>query len=187
MSEIWKTYPSNPEYEVSNFGRVRSWCPKGPRTPQNSRAKEPRLMSPLLDKTGHLFLRIPKDGKGKSITLFVHTMVLETFLGPCPGERYTIGNHYGLECRHLDGNPINNTPDNLVWGTRSQNRRDQVRHGTAVRGEKCRKKLTEEQVWEIFQSKGSQTAVALRYGITQGEVSRIKSGKKWGWLTSQGR
>lgn len=43
----------------------------------------------------------------------VHILVAEAFLGPRPG---------GMEeCRHLDGDKLNNRADNLRWGTRPGN------------------------------------------------------------------
>lgn len=58
---------------------------------------------------------------------FVHRLVLEAFVGPCPP---------GFECRHLDGDPSNNCLDNLAWGTPKSNQGDRVRHGTSNRGER---------------------------------------------------
>jgi hypothetical protein len=46
--------------------------------------------------------------------------VMLAFVGPCPE---------GMETRHLDGDPANNHRSNLKYGTRSQQRHDDVRHG----------------------------------------------------------
>jgi hypothetical protein len=36
-----------------------------------------------------------------------------------------------MEARHLNGNPADNRwPENLAWGTQSENNLDRVRHGT---------------------------------------------------------
>jgi len=40
-------------------------------------------------------------------------------------------------------------------------------------------KLTAEIVRDIRSSNEKQHVVALRYGITQGQISRIKSGQSW--------
>ena len=34
-----------------------------------------------------------------------------------------------MECRHLDDDKTNNTPENLCWGTRSENTYDKIRNG----------------------------------------------------------
>lgn len=53
---------------------------------------------------------------------YVHEMVLTTFDRPKqPGE----------QCRHLNGNSLDNRwPENLAWGTPSEDNYDRVRHGT---------------------------------------------------------
>lgn len=45
---------------------------------------------------------------------------MEAFVGPRPE---------GLEVRHLDGDPSNNVLSNLTYGTRSDQRMDDVRNG----------------------------------------------------------
>lgn len=56
----------------------------------------------------------------KRYSQYVHRLILETYVGPCPD---------GMECRHLDGNPKINDLKNLMWGTHRQNTQDMVRHG----------------------------------------------------------
>lgn len=91
-------------YEVSSQGDVRSWRWKS----------GPRLLRPATHPDGHLQLNIGRR------SLFVHQLVAAAFLGPRP---------VGLETRHLDGNPANNTPSNLRYGTRAENAQDMVLHG----------------------------------------------------------
>ena len=43
---------------------------------------------------------------------YVHRLILETFVGPCPED---------MECLHLDENKKNNNLENLKWGTHSEN------------------------------------------------------------------
>lgn len=53
--------------------------------------------------------------------MFVHRLVLETFVGPCPP---------GMEALHRNGNPSDNSLSNLHWGTKIENAADMLRHGT---------------------------------------------------------
>lgn len=53
-------------------------------------------------------------------TLTVHTLALQSFVGPRP---------HGFEGRHWDGDPANNSLGNLLWGTPKENRADMTRHG----------------------------------------------------------
>lgn len=71
------------------------------------------------NKSGHRQLSL-RNSSG-AVTRSVHSLVAEAFLGPRPE---------GQEVRHLDGNGMNNDVSNLVYGTRQQNQRDRVEHGT---------------------------------------------------------
>ena len=51
----------------------------------------------------------------------VHRALCEAFHGPPPFP--------GAKARHLDDNKLNNTPDNIQWGTNSENMLDAVRNG----------------------------------------------------------
>lgn len=58
---------------------------------------------------------------GSTKPVYIHRLVLETFIGPCPP---------GMECRHLNGNPSDNRLVNLTWGTPHEQALDKLRHGT---------------------------------------------------------
>lgn len=104
-------------HEVSTTGSVRSWTNgKWP-----GRRPFPFPQKPTPTPAGHLQVRV--HGK----TRLVHRLVLEAFVGPCPP---------GHECCHRDGDPSNNCLDNLYWGTRSDNVRDAIQHGTHAQASK---------------------------------------------------
>lgn len=106
--EIWRPIPGYAaQYEVSNHGRVRSL-----------RHGKVRVLSCWATATGHLKVRV---GGRKTNGKYVHQLVLLAFVGPRPE---------GMVTRHLDGNPADNRPQNLAWGTQSENNYDAVRHGT---------------------------------------------------------
>lgn len=89
-------------------------------------------------------------------TIFVHRLVLEVFVGPCPE---------GMECRHLDGDRENNCIDNLAWGTRTENVHDMMRHDRHNKGSRHgMAKLTESVVVEIKKM--------LVQGHTQKDIAR---------------
>lgn len=119
--EAWKPVPRfEGLYEVSNFARVRSLY-----------RKTPRVLRPSWS-TGYGVVILCRAGAREGRT--VHSLVMAAFVGPCPE---------GQEVRHLDGNRANSrwapgeTEDeiranggNLMYGTRSENIYDRVRHGT---------------------------------------------------------
>lgn len=82
----------------------------------------------------------------------------------------------GLLVRHkCRGQCVN--PSHLELGTPLQNAHDRRRDGT------CAKKLTEEQVREIRTRVNEiQWKIAIDYGVNQKTISKIMTGKLWGWL-----
>jgi hypothetical protein len=168
-------------YQVSNLGRVKSLRrmllirhPVGDRY----REQPERILAPGPAESGHLTVSLAKEGRSK--TYQVHTLVLEAFVGPRPGDCLE---WHGC---HRDGNPTNNVLGNLRWDTRSGNEEDKIAHGRSNRGERNRAvKLTPAQVLEIRErvAKGETSdAIAAIYGVTRGLINAIKSGRAWGWL-----
>ena len=64
------------------------------------------LLKPKKAGAGRLYVSLHKNGKRNN--LYVHRLVLITFVGPCPE---------GMECCHKDDNPLNNRLENLRWDT----------------------------------------------------------------------
>jgi hypothetical protein len=106
-AEEWRLIPGFPNYAVSTTGRVVSY-----------QRPEPHELKPCVQHGGYLKFGLTRDGKLFSRT--GHSLVALAFLGPRP---------VGLEVRHLDGDPINNTLANLKYGTHEENMRDRLRHG----------------------------------------------------------
>lgn len=124
-------------------------------------------------KKSHPYLMVSLQRDGRSVSQKVHTLVLQAFSGPKP---------IGYEARHLDGDCLNNKPNNLKWGSRQQNVNDKKRHGTIIVGElNGRSKLTSEQVAEIRSLAGSLSTYALakKYGVGQTTISAIHTGRSW--------
>lgn len=151
-------------YEVSSLGRVKSL----PRRTTRGGIRQGTASK----VSGHIFIGLCKKGVMKSVT--VHSLVLKAFRG-LPKR--------GYECRHIDGNPANNTLRNLRWGTRQENMKDRERHGTATRGERHGNAvLTADDVRAIRASKDTGRTLAREYGVGEAHISMIRSGKHWSWL-----
>jgi hypothetical protein len=99
----------------------------------------------------------------------------------------------GMFVCHRCDNPSCMNPDHLFLGTHADNMRDKVSKGRQSRvpggsmhGEKngsC--KLSEAEVIEILNAKGvTQTALAEKYGVSSGQISKIQRGVKWSALSS---
>ena len=93
----------------------------------------------------------------------------------------------GLDVLHgTEGKQINR-PENLSYGTESQNMgADRVRDGTSNRGERCGSaKLTANDVLEIrwLMALGAHCkAVATEYRISRTAIYDIIAGRTWAWL-----
>lgn len=121
IDEEWRPVPGlEDRYDVSNHGRVRSWA-------WHEKRGGPRTLSSWLDTQGYPRVSI-WDGVEK-LNARVHVLAASAFLGPRPD---------GAVIRHLDGNPQNNTPTNLAYGTVAENVDDSLRHGTNREARKAR-------------------------------------------------
>lgn len=162
-----KPIPSCPRYFASSDGRIWSSC----------RSIELRELKPSLGKHGHLRVGIV-DVEGKYRCRFVHRLVLEAFVGPCPP------GYQG--CHDPDPSPSNCNLSNLRWDTCQGNHDDRVRAGRQPYGAKNgRAKLTEEQIRDIFAAIAagvSQRRLARMYGITRTSIRYILLRKNWKYL-----
>ena len=117
--EIWKDIPGwEGIYQASSWGRVRALD----RRVWNHACyalRKGRILS--LNKTyptgvpyyiAHLF----RDKKRKAVS--VATLICTTFNGPRPD---TINGDHFVDCMHLNGNSLDNRPENLAWGTHKEN------------------------------------------------------------------
>lgn len=91
----------------------------------------------------------------------------------------------GMEACHFpDRDPLNNRPTNLRWGTRVENSRDKVLHGTMCRGlTHGMSKLTETDVANIaryYEWGISSILIAKLFGVHYSLISYILRGAIWG-------
>ena len=92
-NEIWKQIDSYEDYQISNWGRVKSF----------KKGKE-RILRPRVVGAGYLQVILYKDGKTKPV--FIHRLVANAF----------INNPDNLpEVNHKDENKQNNLVTNLEW------------------------------------------------------------------------
>lgn len=106
----WFGIPGYPDYFVNVKGEVLS----------RRQAKRGKLLKPVIDPKGYPKVMLYDRDGGKRL-FKVHSVVALVFHGPRPD---------GLITRHLDGDQMNNVPENITYGTYSENQLDQVRHGT---------------------------------------------------------
>lgn len=161
---IWKKIPGFDSYRASPEGLILSLY-----------KKKPKLLKPISKKTGYQYVFLYQDRQRSK--KYIHNLVLLAFIG---------SPEKGQECRHLDGNPTNNTSANLRWGTKQENALDKRRHHTVSEGEKAgTHKLTECDVKEIRKMHGK---VSLRklghmFGVSHTAIRRAALGIKWSCIS----
>lgn len=159
--EEWRIIPFAPLYEVSSRGSIR-------RTVKGATSGIcGRILKPRLHTQGYHTVCLMVDGKPKQFLM--HRVVAITFHGDRTAEKLIV-------C-HVDGSKINNTPENLYWGTHKQNTADIVKHGTMRHA-----KLTDKMVLSIrarHEAGESYNKIAKELGLAQYTVSRASKGVTW--------
>ena len=116
-TEVWAPAPTfEANYMVSNWGRVIRIA-RGPGT-RMKKDELFRLKSTPGDKKGYPMVNLYKDGKRRTVR--IHRLVLETFIGKPPEDKFG-----EFEGHHKDGKIKNNKLDNLEWTTSEENRLEQ--------------------------------------------------------------
>jgi hypothetical protein len=88
-----------------------------------------------------------------------------------------------MECRHLNGNPSDNRPENLAWRTRLENMADQGRHGTRPQGRRHgMAKLTEDRVSvarALRRDGWTVQRIADLFGVSNPTMTVALNGRTW--------
>lgn len=176
-----KEIPNIPGYEVDELGNVWS-------VSSNWRGYGERIIKPVLNDGGYWSVRVTVNGKRTNYPQ--HRLVCSAFHGLNPG---------GLQVRHIDGNKLNNNPNNLVWGTALENAHDRNKHGMTAkgdrngthtkpgnlaRGERCGlSKLKDKDVLRIRylykQKMFNQRKLAKKFNVHRDTISLIVHRKTW--------
>jgi hypothetical protein len=167
-------YGTNGEYQISNFGRIRSWVQKGSRI---IRLQKPYIMKTPLNGNGYPHTTILFSQLNKLKTIRIHKLVAYYFV-PNP-------NNYKV-VMHIDDNKLNAHYKNLKWGTSVQNNQDAFRNGLIIPAKgvnRNKSQLTEQNVRSIFKSKKTCRELAIKYKVNHTCISDIRSGRSWNHIT----
>ena len=116
--EIWKEIPDFPNYEVSNWGNVRSKDRVSERMGNDAKLKG-MMLKGKIDR-GYKRVTLYAGDRKRHKEISVHRLVAQAF----------IPNPSNLPCvNHKDENPKNNHVDNLEWCTHKYN----SNYGTAIK------------------------------------------------------
>jgi len=126
--------------------------------------------------SGYHTVKIPNSNNGskRHQTIRRHVLMAEIFHGPRPD---------GMVVRHLDGDPTNDDPNNLIWGTQKENANDTIKHGRTTKGSKNKHaKINKQQAIEIKKRRmlgESGRSLSIEFNITQSAVCDIYKGRTW--------
>ena len=167
--EVWYVVPGFPAYEISSHLRARTHH-RGMR----NRVEPPRPIKIGTDDRGYKKLILWQEKK--YYHRYLHHVVAELALGPRPE---------GMQVLHRDDDKSNNWPDNLYYGTQTQNLADCKANGhfVAVRGEqKTNSILTEISVIAIRRLNEygvARDVLSECFGVDLSIVCNIINRKRW--------
>lgn len=163
----FETVENPPHYEVSNYGRLRSF--------QNDQKGGSIIRGSVIQGYRSLNIRV----LGKTINNYVHKLVAAYFTNQeTELHKYVI---------HLDFDKQNNRYQNLKWVTRDElklhNRDNPAMINRRFPRRTDRYKLTASEVRTIkkmvLANKTRLRIIAKQFGITQTQLTRIRSGENW--------
>lgn len=156
--EEWADILGFKNFAVSTLGRVKNKKTGTIRKQQINKGRYPQVVI----------------YNGKNRTKTIHTLVLETFIGPRPD---------GMECRHLNGDKTDNRLANLAWGTPKENAQDKIKHCVQMRGSGIYCAILDEQkvtVIKFLLHVGiSQSDIGKFFGISHKQIHKISKGITW--------
>lgn len=162
--ERWRPVVGYPNYAVSDLGRVHSlprrYVPGG-------------ILTPWPDEDGWLHVTIYRDGRGKKP--YVHRLVAEAFIGPCPP---------GMETCHGPNGKLDNRAVHLYYDTHARNvGPDKHRDGSFLTGEAHQNAvLTMTIVSESrrrYAERESVKALAAEFGVNWRTLDQAIQGRTW--------
>jgi len=155
MKEIWKIIKDFPDYQISNYGKVKSL---------------------KFDSHGYLVVNLYKNKKPYTKT--IHRLVLENFKPIENMDKFECNHKDGNKENNI-------FPENIEWCSHSENIKHAFKNKLRNnKGEKNPSSiLTEEKVIKIRTDLNegilTQKQIAEKFGVSQVTISDIKTEKRW--------
>lgn len=161
----WRNITGFYGYQVSDDGQVRSYNKVTHTKKHGARHWKDRILKQKVANDGRARVCLWADGKEK--TLLVHRIMAIAFLGE-PQNKY-------MTVNHKDGNPLNNSIDNIEWVSRADN----IRYGFKNGQYSSAKPITIIGENGYEQTFVSRSACARFLGKSNGYIySMLKNGHK---------
>lgn len=186
MKEIWKDVKGYEGiYRVSNLGKVKSLKRKVNIQSGSQRTVNEKILKNQLYSNGYNFVKLSKDHVSQPYS--IHRLVGIAFI-PNPQNKPCIN--------HKNGIKTDNRVENLEWVTYSENHKHAFRNGLKKITEKEKRetskrfrgsnhpssKLNEKDIpiiRKMYNNGFSQPVIGKKFGVSQGSITRIITGKSW--------
>ena len=162
MEEIWKPIPDCDGYLASSYGRIKN-------------EKTGNIFSGHVDEKGYIRVSVIENGVRKYRNS--SRLICRAFHGK-DEESLVL---------HNNGNPADNRPENLRYGTARDNYFDSVKHGTNSKGiAHGLSKLKPEDI-KIIREKYNNGGITYKqlgvmFGVTACAIYRVIKKDNWKWV-----
>lgn len=169
--------PNFPGYFATEDGKIYSTLTWGGHGNRRRGQESPRELRPGRIGGGRFHVTLFRHGLRHQ--RFVHRLILETFVGPCP---------VGMICCHGPAGRGDHSLNNLEWGTQKKNcGPDKIRDGKDIHGEEHKlSKLNELKVRIIrraYSNRGrdgiSGVELGRIFGVTRKNICEITRQRSW--------
>jgi hypothetical protein len=175
MNEIWKDIPKfNNEYQISNFGKIRSKHAVIIRSNGTTHTRVSKILKPAKSKDGYYKGAVCVDKKMR--TYCIHRLVAEAFC---------FKSYETQEVNHINGVKTDNRAENLEWCNRSENILHALRLGLLIPrkgSQKTESKMDEataKKLKEMIANGIKRSLVCEQLGITVHMYKDVQRGKTW--------
>lgn len=159
--------PGWPEYKINQRGDVSRVSP-------SCGAVVGKTLKWQILKNGYAKVSLCRGAVRREY--LIHRLVAMTY----------IGDPYGMDVCHFDGDKTNNNLSNLRIDSRGGNMKDQIRMGKTPRGEKSGSNKYPKALIVSIKSRllagESVSILHAETGIPKSNLYSIRSGSNWGWL-----
>ena len=165
-NEEWREIEGFPRYQVSNYGRVKSF----------TNPNKPKILRPHQLKSGYLMVHLAKGeewGSNETECVRIHKLVADAFI-PNPLNRCHI--------RHINQDRTDNRVENLRWTTPEESANDPITKANRMaavpqRIEKISKPvLVYDEDLNLLSAFTSTAETARKLGLQQGNIVNVCSG-----------
>lgn len=175
-NEVWKDIKfddkisEKEKFKISNYGRIINCKVEG----KESLKKDTYT-------NGYASLALKQKENGKSTARYIHKLVAQHFLKK--------ENENQIFVLHINYDKTDNTFENLKWATKREKELHQFKNPVFIA---ARKKITYGKLSagkvkiikrQLKNSNNRISMIAKRFGVSDTQIHRIKSGENWSHIT----